>query len=125
MPISYHIDSSRGVVFTTASDSFTVDELLAHKAALLADERFRPGLKELADARGVKGLSLGPADIRRLASFDLAHKDNLGGYSLALVVPDAAAFGLARMYQQITEANLPHVGVFRSIEEAAAWLGVG
>lgn len=124
MPISYHFDSSRGLILTSARDTLTVDEVLAHKAALLADERLRPGFKELSDVRGVRGLNLGLAEMRRLAVFDSQHKAEFGAYKLALVVPENFVFGMARMYQQLTEENLPEVGVFRSVEQAAEWLGV-
>ena len=124
MPISYRIDSDRGLVLTTASDSLTVDELLAHKSALLEDEQFLPGFKELSDVRGVREMKLGFTEMQRLAGFDRDHKARLGDYKLALVVPKALIFGLARMYQQVTEENLPQVGVFHSVEDAAKWLGV-
>jgi hypothetical protein len=124
MPISYRIDSSRGLILTTASDTLTIDDLIAHKAALLADPQFRPGLKELSDVRGVRSLTLGPPEMRRLASLDSEHKARLGDYRLALVVPEDFLFGMARMYQQLTEENLPDIGVFRSVEKAVEWLGV-
>ena len=124
MPISYRIDGSRCLILTTVSESLTVDELLAHKAALLADPQFRPGLKELSDVRGVKSLTLGVADVRRLAGFDSEHKAELGAYKLALVARDDFVFGMARMYQQSTDENISNVGVFRSVEQATEWLGV-
>jgi len=124
MPISYHIDSSRGLILTTAGDTLTLDELIAHKATLLADSKFRPGLKELSDVRQVRSLSLGVPEVRRLASFDSEHKAELGDYKLALVVREDFVFGMARMYQQVTEENLPAIGVFRSVEQAVEWLGV-
>lgn len=124
MPISYRIDSDRSLVITTASDCLTVDDLLAHKLALLEDEQFLPDFKELSDVRGVREMKLGFTEMQRLAVFDRDHKAKLGDYKLALVVPEALIYGLARMYQQVTEANLPQVGVFHSIEDAAKWLGV-
>jgi hypothetical protein len=32
---------------------------------------------------------------------------------------------MARMYQMLTEHNLPHIAVFRDYDTAARWLGVG
>ncbi len=124
MPISYRIDTERGLIHTTVTETITIDELIAHKTALLADGQFRPGLRELSDVRGVTNLALGAPEIRRLASFDADHAAELGDYRLALVVPEDAVFGMARMYQQITEAHLPGIGVFRSVEQAVEWLGL-
>ncbi len=46
-----------------------------------------------------------------------------GPHKLALVLSRDVAFGMARMYQSLTESNEQnHVGVFRDIDEAKAWL---
>ncbi len=119
--------NARPIASLIASDLevvLTIDELLAHKTALLEDERFQPGFKELSDVSKVQGLNLGFPEMQRLAAFDREHRTDLGDYKLALVVPGDFMFGLARMYQQVTDENVPQVGVFRSFAEATAWLGV-
>ena len=60
-----------------------------------------------------------------MVDHDAKQSSTLDGYKLAIVAGDDAVFGMARMYQTLTEANLPHVAVFRDLDAAARWLGVG
>lgn len=43
-------------------------------------------------------------------------------HRLALVLSKDLAFGMARMYQMLTESTTKNVGVFRDIDEANVWL---
>ena len=49
MLIRCSIDEYLGVVFTTASDVLTEEELLEHKRRVLSDPKFKPGFVELSD----------------------------------------------------------------------------
>ena len=63
--------------------------------------------------------------MRQIAGLDAAAGPALGSYRLAIVAPRDDVYGMARMYQALTEQAFPHVGVFRDLATAAAWLGVG
>lgn len=122
MTISYRIDPDQGIVLTEASDVLTVRELMAHKQALLNDPQFRPGLKELSDVRQVDQLAVTPDDLRALAAFDHKHAAVLSEHKLALLVPNDYVFGMARMYQLLSESGGDNVMVFREEGEARRWL---
>lgn len=122
MPIQYEIDEDRGVVRTTASGRLTDEELLEHKRALLDDPRFRPGMAELSDVRGVDELAVTPAGIAEAAQFDESHSDHFGSHRLALLVPTDLVFGMGRMYEQRTDGNTGGVQIFRDEAEALRWL---
>ena len=124
MPISFEIDPRLGLVRTTATGVLTDEELLQHKRDLQGDPRFDASMKELSDIRGVERLDVTAEGVRRAVAMDQGQADALGDYKLALVVSADVVFGMARMYQMMTEENIEGVGVFRDIEEALEWLGV-
>ena len=121
MPMAYRIDEARGWVLTTATGILTDDDILDLKAQLLADSRWSPGMHELADVRGIDRLDVTTAGVRRMAGQDGAHPA-LGAYRLAIVAPQDDVFGMASMYQMLTEQAVPGVMVFRDLDEAAVWL---
>ncbi|MDH3206648.1 MAG: hypothetical protein OEO79_08550 [Gemmatimonadota bacterium] len=122
MAIRYEIDEERSIVMTTATGRLTDAELLAHKEALLADPRFRPGMKELSDIRGVEDLDVSPEGVMAAASFDSRNSPVLETHRLGLLVSTDLVFGMARMYEMRTDGNTGGVKVFRSEEEAMLWL---
>lgn len=124
MPISYSIDKNLGAVFTTASGRLTEEELLADKQKLTADPDFSPGLVELSDIRAVTDLAITPEGVARMVMQDEEDADKLGSHKLAIVVSKEVAFGLGRMYESMTQNNMPNVQIFREMEEARDWLGL-
>jgi hypothetical protein len=125
VPISYQIDEARGLVLTTATAVLTDADILGLKARLLADSRWSPGMRELADVRAIDRLEVTAVGVRRMAGHDAAVGPAIRSYRLAIVVPRDEVYGMARMYQMLTESAVPHVGVFRDLAEAEAWLAAG
>lgn len=124
MPFTYRIDSERGVVYATATGTVTDDDVTKLKADIAADPAFRPGMVELSDLRGIEDLQVSPEGISRFAMMDQQHADDQADFKLALVANEDLVYGMARMYQMSTGPNPQQVSVFRSVEEAEAWLGI-
>lgn len=124
MPISYEIDTRLGLIRTTATGVLTDADLVAHKRALASDPRIKPGMRELSDVRGVEQLEVTLAGIGTLVSMDAEPAAMFDDYRLAIVASTDVVFGMARLYQQRTDEELERVGIFRTMEEAAAWLGL-
>ena len=124
MPISYRIDREQNVVRTTASGILSDEDVLSHKRALVDDPAFAVGMCELSDVRAVTELQVTAAGVRAMVSLEATQAVTLKAHKLAIVTGQAAVFGMARMYQTLTEGNVSHVGVFNSYEEAATWLGI-
>jgi hypothetical protein len=124
MPVSYHIDVKRDLVLTTASGILTDEDVLEHKAKLTNDTLFKPGMKELSDLRFIDRLAVTPDGVRAMVQKDSLDKVQLVSHKLAIIVSQDLAFGMARMYQTLTQSNLENVGIFRSIEDARVWLQV-
>ncbi len=99
-------------------------DLLEHKRALMQDPEFRPGMKELSDVRKVERLDITSEGVKKLVALDVDHALGLGEYRLAIVVSADIVFGMARMYEILTESHDENVRVFRAIDEAKAWLGI-
>lgn len=125
MPITYQIDAARGLVLTTATGDLTDADVLGLKARLLADPGWSPGMRELADVRTISRLEVTAEGVRRMAGHDSAVGPAMRAYRLAIVVPRDEVFGVARMYQMLTESAVPHVGVFRDLAKAEEWLAAG
>ena len=96
------------------------DDLRGHQAAVRADPKFDPGFRQLWDFRAVSEVAVSTDCVR-----DLSRTSSFAeGSRRALVVHSDLQFGLARMFQTLTE-HTPHVvGVFRDLDEARAWLGL-
>lgn len=124
MPITYRIDTARGLVLTTATGVLTDDELLEHKRALAADPAFAPGMRQLSDVRAVEQLAVTSEGVRLMVALDRDQADQLGDYRLAIVTGADVVFGTARMYQTMTDDQLNHVQIFRDMDDARAWLGL-
>jgi hypothetical protein len=122
MPISYRIDEPRGLILTTASGVLTDSDILQLKASLLADPRWKPGMRELSDVRMIDRLEVTAAGVAQMMLRDAADAAALASYRLAIVVAHDLAYGMARMYQMLTEQSVPNVRVFRDMEEAKSWL---
>ncbi len=124
MPIGYSIDKNLGVVLTTATGRLTDEDILEDKRQLTSDPDFSPGLVELSDIRAVTELAVTPEGIAKMVMQDAEDADKLGAHKLAIVVSKEVAFGLARMYESMTEQNMPNVQIFREMSEAREWLGL-
>lgn len=124
MPITYTIDRQAGLILTTATGMLTNQELLEHKQRLSRDADVRVGTVELSDVRGVASLEITAEGVRQFVAHDAADTERFADYRLAIVASEDVVYGMARMYQMMTDPNAK-VRVFRSMTEARAWLGAG
>ena len=122
MPITYRIDTERNLVHTTASGTLTDEDVISMKASLVRNPDFRPGMNELSDIRQVEELAVTPEGIRQMVQQDEEDVDQITKHRLAIVVSQDLAFGMARMYEMLTEGHMENVSVFRELDEAVAWL---
>lgn len=130
MPIEYTIDVARGFIYTRGWDSIGDTEYRAYITNLFADGAMRPGMKQLTDWRAVTHIDVTAETMRATAETIRAfverqrHQPNFTSSQLAIVVAQTVVYGMARMYQILSEEHDPHIGVFRDIDEARAWLGL-
>jgi hypothetical protein len=121
MPASYRIDVARRLVLSRAWGDFTAQDLYDHYNTLAADPLFDPSFPQLVDLREVERVVMEPSLIMRHA---LEHLFG-SGTQRALVTSSDVEYQLARMYATIAEYVPQNVRVFRQMQDAEKWLGIG
>jgi len=124
MPMTYTIEPSKNLVLTTGAGVLTDDDVMAHRKALSGDPLFSPQMREISDIRQVADFQVTPAGIRIMVAADVKMVAAGGMHKLAIVAEGNVAYGMSRMYQTLGEPNIRSVGVFRTYEDAAEWLGI-
>ena len=81
----------------------------------------RPPCRGIVDLSAVTDFEVSSSAIRQVAAAPPAFPP---GYMRVLVVPQIFIFGLARMFQILTEKTRPELQVARSLDEAYRLLGV-
>ena len=110
-------------VLETAWGIATPAGLLAANAALLADERFRPGLRILVDHTNLDWSAMSGADMRVRAEQLRRLNGPLAGGRVATVTRGTVDFGLQRMSDGLVDGDLTFARrVFSTFEDARAWL---
>jgi len=120
VPTSYRIDSQRRTIFSTAKGVLQDDDLRSHQSEVLADVEFDRGFDQLWDFREVERVEVSTAMLGALASA----RSYEAGVKRAMVAPSDLGFGMARMFQMLHDHAPEEIQVFRSMEEAEAWLGL-
>jgi len=86
------------------------------------------GYDELVDMTQVEHIALPSAgDVRELSKLSAGMDARSSASRFAIVAPNAFAFGLGRMYEayrNMDDRSTKKVSVFRSLDEALAFLGV-
>lgn len=116
MPSAYHIDPARGLIIVSLAGPVSVYRLRQARAKVMADPAYDPRFGLLVD--------LSDADVTLLighALRQLAERPPTAG-RMAIVVASDLAYGMARMYELASPAD---VAVFHSRAEAEVWLVQG
>jgi hypothetical protein len=127
MPIEYHIDHERRLVFARGKGTFTGEDVFGYQR----DVWSRPevaGYDELVDMTQVEHIALPSAErVRELAKLSSGMDARSSASRFAIVAPAEFAFGLGRMYEayrNLDDRSTKKVSVFRTLDEALAFLGV-
>jgi hypothetical protein len=116
----FQIDPARRTVFTRSIGHSDLEEQLDFQRRLRAHPAFDPSFQHLYDAR-----ELAASNITSDGMKTLAESSPWGPQSrLAVVVSQDFGYGMSRMYQMRKGADSTHMSIFRSLEEALAWLGI-
>jgi len=126
MPITYRVDHDARVVVAVGQGILTEADLIEYQREVWS----RPdiaGYSELGDLRRVTEIEMDSHHIQNLARTAARMDEKTSNSRLAIVVATDLLFGLSRMFQAYRELNRQSskdVGVFRTIEEALAFLGI-
>jgi hypothetical protein len=127
MPIEYAIDHARRLVTAKGRGILTDQDVFGYQCEVWS----RPdvaGYDELIDMSAVERINPPSANqVIQLAQLSAAMDAPASASKLAVIAPADLAFGLGRMYQAyrgLEARSTKEVGVFRSREEALAFLGI-
>ncbi len=120
MPISYRIDKSLGLVFTTAQAALTRQDILTYFQRLREDPDFNPSYDSLIDLRDLIEHPMSAGDIETISGDRVFNQES----RRAIVAEKDASFGMARTYEMRREAEPDQIKVFRDMPEACRWLGL-
>jgi hypothetical protein len=124
MPVDWHVDHARRLVLTEAHGTLTGEEMLRYQREVWS----RPdvaGYDELVDMSAVTDAPHVPNLAQELAALSATMDPASGRSKFAIVAPQQAFYGLARMYETyrgMEERSTKRVGVFRDRAEALGWL---
>jgi hypothetical protein len=100
-----------------------VEELIAAFDEVRASPEFRTSLRMLHDHRLTDWAGITSDDIRRRADALRAHESPGERHRVAVVVPDAHAFGLMRMREAFNDGRMRSADwLFYDLESAREWL---
>jgi hypothetical protein len=120
MPCAYTIDLTRSLVLSRGWGVVTDRELLAHVRTLTADPHFARDFRQLADLRDVTDVQVAASTIREMARLNPFG----AGARRAVVVTKDVVFGMARMYQILSDESSDELQIFRKVDDALQWLWI-
>jgi hypothetical protein len=128
MPLDYVIDHERRVVTAKGHGTLTDEDFFAYQEDVWSRPEVN-GYNELVDLSQVEHIALRSIDrLRELAKLSAGMDPRSSASRFAIVAPTGEAFGLARMYEtyrSMEDSSTKQVGVFRTLEEALAFLDAG
>jgi len=127
MPITYRVDHDAHVVIAVGHGVVTDADVFGYQLEVGAAKEL-VGYDELIDMTRVTEIATPSSTrVRELAELGARMDPRDTKTRFAIVAPTDVAFGLGRMFQTYRELDRrsnKEVGVFRTMEEALAFLGV-
>jgi hypothetical protein len=117
MPFEVHLDESTTVLHIRGTGKVNDAELADLSKRVRQDPAFIAGCALLYDGSAATAHSLSANLIQSLAKEARGDKNHV-----AFVMPSAAGFGLARMYQILSDVENDRVQVFENPDDALVWL---
>jgi len=118
-----HLDQSRSFTRVTAEGQLSGQALEETISALMENGNTAPPVDMLWDLRAARLGDINGTALRRLAALVASRSRRCRGCKAAILVADDVGFGIGRMWELLTEDDLPiQSRVFRSVAEAEAWL---
>ena len=108
------------LVVIRLSGLITETHFIEGQRQLQDDPLFRRDFRQFLDARDVSSFELHGGAVRQLSS----RSAFTPGTARAIVAPNSAIYGIARMFEAYAYLNHQQVRVFRDVAEACTWLDV-
>ena len=124
MPIAYTYDEEQGLLVTTFEGEVTDEELEQHVRTVSEDPRVGPGVRELIDLRAATKVKVTVKGLRYVIANDRQMIDKFKDERQAVVTTSDLIYGMARMYQMMSNVNAgpSTIKIFREYDAAMTWL---
>ena len=124
MALTHQIDTDKGVIFATATGSFSTTDLIEHMKRVMQDPAFDIAYGTVFSIeQGTRGPVMG--EWRQLGELLSGYAGIRKGTKWACVVPDGFSFGLARVAVTTVQPRQAEIRVFYSQAEAVRWVTSG
>jgi hypothetical protein len=125
MPITYQLRPDERLVIFVHVGAVTDGEFLSFYRALYEDTRIDKSFNILVDLRQTASYVRSAGALNEFAGFMRRQFANTtASPKVAVVAPKDISFGLARMYEAMSDDVPWEFVVFRAFDAALAWLGV-
>ena len=121
MPYSCRIDAARRLVICVGEGVLTQQDVFAEQPRVQASPDFDPSFDQLIDLSGTAELDFTYASMSDVATTTVFNP----GIRRAIVAQTPIQYGIARMFQALSERNNDAVAIFRDVVDAEAWLASG
>jgi hypothetical protein len=123
MNYTFEFDNHRGYVLVTTSGKASIDGFQRMHRDMLAHPGWNGNLNLLSDHRQLDSHEISAEDVQHMSLWRADLKQLPDRIRIATVVETDLGFGLMRMWEGLTEGFLrADRRIFRSLEEAKAWL---
>lgn len=123
MEYSIDMDRTRGLITVSARGDATAADFQSYIADLLKPPCSEVDFNVLSDLRNVNMGTLSGDDVRDIARLVATRRSEVLTIKHAIVVGGPLSFGLARMYQTLSDDVDPQdLRIFYDIDEARRWL---
>ena len=121
MPVSYRIDTTQKIIYTTFEGEITDQQMVRHARKLGSEPEVDSSFVELihAGTSSMKGVT--GSGIRAVAG---ALRVATAISKIGIVTSKDIEFGLARMVEALADKSAIEIQVFREQAEARSWLGI-
>jgi len=125
MAIESHVRAEDNLVVLTHVGKIGDDEFLAFYNRFFKSDTFKPPMNMLVDLRKADSSPRSAEVLRRFAEFLQAERPDITSHTkVAVVAPKDLSFGLARMYEALSDSVPWNFVVFRAMDAALAWIGL-
>lgn len=124
MPIKYKIFQNRNLVYALGIGEITYDDLLRHIEELSTDPKYVSPMKKIVDYRNSTLVKLKTEESIRITNKKNKLIETFKNEKCAFVTNSDLDFGMTRMHGTHIDSTGITTQVFRSFEDALAWLEV-
>ena len=125
MTIESYVRPEHNMVIFVHTGRVSDDKFLTFYKSFFESDTFKPPMNLLVDLRETNSSSRSPEALLRFAELAEAKlADITASTKVAVVAPKDLSFGLARMYEILSDSVHWNFVVFRAMDAALAWLGL-